>query len=493
MKVAIIEPKRKRWDQERDEFWEFGYISRAFMVHHKKRFSAFSMSLVVLASLFPPDVEVRVIDEYVEPIDFSEFFDLVLVTFFTLGATRAYEIGDAFRKEGVKVVFGGVHASMLPEEAIRHADAVAIGEGETLIPEIIQDYRRGDLKKYYRASERPDLKHTPTPRWDLLKIDCYHNPTTQTSRGCPFKCEFCTVSAYFGKNYRYRPIPRVIEDIKTIKKLWKKDTFVMIADDDVTANKIRAKELFRAITPLGIKWMGQGSLAMAKDDELLDLMAESGGTRMIIGFESISPDALRQMHKNPANVVERYADNIRTIQSHGVAIIGSFVVGFDDDDDSVFERTADFIIDNHVAIPQFLVLTPFPGTRLFDRLSREKRILHTDWTRYTTSTVCFKPKKMSENTLQRGYYNALQRIFSYQGILKRLGGLWSLWDENSVGSVKEKIDTLILNMNFRDAAYRFPQCIELEMEKETQAKNELRRRMRELLASRRSKELVARN
>ncbi|MCK4351774.1 radical SAM protein [candidate division WOR-3 bacterium] len=487
MKVAIIEPRRKRWDEKRAELWEFAYITRAFS-HYRKKYSGFSLSLAILASLIPSDIELKIIDENVESIDFSEFFDLVIVTFFTIGATRAYEIGDAFRKKGIKVVFGGVHASMMPEEAILHADAVAIGEAEVLIPEIIEDCHHGHLKKFYRTPERPELENTPVPRWDLLKIDCYHNPTTQTMRGCPFDCEFCTVRAFWGKRYRYKPIPKVVEEIKILKRLFdKKDTFIMIADDDITANKMRAKDLFKAFIPLGIKWMGQGSLSMAKDDELLELMVRSGGTRMIIGFESISPIALREMHKNPANIVEEYAENVRKIQSYGVAVIGSFVVGFDDDDESVFERTANFIIENHIAIPQFLLLTPFPGTKLFERLSKEKRILHRDWTRYTTSTVCFKPKKMSVDTLQNGYYNALQRIFSYEGILNRLEGLWSLWDKSSVvPSIKEKIDTLVLNSNFRDVAYGFPHCINLDIEKETKAKRKLRGYFRELLRTRKN-------
>ncbi|MCU0284955.1 MAG: B12-binding domain-containing radical SAM protein [Acidobacteria bacterium] len=486
MKVAIIEPKRKRWDPNRDEFWEFGYISRSFAVHHSKRFSAFSLSLVILASLFPRDVEVKIIDEYVEAIDFDEFYDLVLVTFFTLGATRAYEIGDQFKQKGVKVIFGGIHSSMLPEEAIQHADTIVIGEAEEIMQNIIEDYRQGSLKQFYQAPRKPSLENTPIPRWDMLKYERYHNPTMQTARGCPYSCEFCTVRAYFGSKYRYKSIEQAVEEVKVIKGLWKKDTFLMISDDDVTANRIRAKSLFRAITPLDIKWMSQGSLAMAKDEELLDLMAKSGGTRMIIGFESISPAALEQMHKNPANVAQQYGENIRIIQSHGVAIIGSFVVGFDDDDDSVFERTANFIIKNHVAIPQFLILTPFPGTSLYKRLTEEGRILHRDWTQYTTSTVCFKPKKMSAETLQDGYYNALQRIFSYQGVLERMEGLWALWDEKSeVTTVKEKVDTLVLNLNFRDAAYRFPNRIELDNEKEAEAYQKIRQHLKKLLQSRR--------
>jgi radical SAM superfamily enzyme YgiQ (UPF0313 family) len=493
MKVAIIEPKRKRWDPNRDEFWEFGYISRSFAVHHTKRFSAFSLSLVILASLFPSDVEVKIIDEYVEPIDFDEFFDLVLVSFFTLGATRAYDIGDTFKKKGVKVIFGGIHASMLPEEAIQHADSVAIGEAEEIMSDIIEDFRKNSLKRIYKAEIKPNIQNTQIPRWDKLKIDRYHNPTTQTSRGCPFKCEFCTVGAYFGTKYRYKTIEKSIEEIKVIKKLWPKDTFIMISDDDITANKKRAKNLFSAIEPLEIKWMGQGSLTMAKDDELLDIMARSGGTRIIIGFESISESALKQMNKNPANVVKEYSTNIKKIQSHGIATIGSFVMGFDDDDESVFERTAEFIIKSHVAIPQFLILTPFPGTKLYERLNKEGRILHHDWTKYTTSTVCFKPNKMSAETLQNSYYRALQRIFSYQGVLERMEGLWALWDEKSkITTIKEKIDTLVLNMNFREAAYRFPNCIELDLKSEEDAKAKLKEHMRNLLKIRGDKKRAMR-
>jgi len=492
MKIMIVSPRRERFEQGRMEFWEFGFMTKAAGMGTRK-FSGTPLALPIIASLIPDadDIELTLIDENVEEIDFNTDVDAVILTFFTTAATRGYQIADQFREKNAKVIIGGCHASMLPEEAKAHANSVAVGEAEALIPKIISDLRKGDLKQYYKVeeSERPSLENQPIPDWNRLKLDLYFNPTIQTMRGCPMRCEFCTVRIHWGPKYRYKPVEKVVAEVKALKEKFGRNTFFMIVDDDVAANRSRSKELFKALIPLDIQWMSQGSMAMAKDEEYLDLMTKSGGTRIIMGFESISEKNLKEMRKNPANKAAEFCKNIKKIQSYGVALIGAFVFGFDGDDSTCFDNTANFIIENHIALPQLFALTPFPGTALFERLSKEGRILSRDWKKYTGSTVMFVPKNLSPGELEEGYYYTIQKVYSYKALWTRLTGLWDLWDKyakrSEVVLLKEKIDVLLLNENFRAVANSYPICYKVDQDEERYYKKELQKCLK-LFLNRRS-------
>ncbi|MGV7929755.1 MAG: B12-binding domain-containing radical SAM protein [Spirochaetota bacterium] len=489
MKITVISPKREIFQKGRMEFWEFGFMATTAGLGRRK-YSGTPLAIPILVSLIPEEFEIAVFDENIEEIDFDQKTNLVLLTFFTTSATRGYKIADIYREKKVKVIIGGCHASMTPIETSMHADAVAIGEAETLLPKILDDFKLDRLQKIYRVdeSERPNLDSLPIPHFNSLKLDSYFNPTIQTMRGCPMKCEFCTVRVHWGAKYRYKPIQKVVEEIEILKKQFGRNTFIMITDDDIAANSIRSKSLFQALIPLNIQWMSQGSIAMAKDDEYLELMVKSGGTRIIMGFESISADNLKEMKKNPANKLADYSLDVKKIQSYGVAIIGAFVFGFDGDDKNCFDATADFIIDNNIALPQLFSLTPFPGTALTKRLEKENRILSKDWKLYTGSTVMFMPKLMSPQELEDGYYYAIQKVYSYKNIWKRLTNLWELWDNNAQRDehilVKEKIDVLLLNENFRACAYSYRKSYNTDEDVENYYKRELRKSLSVFLKKR---------
>ena len=476
------------FESGRMEFWEFGFMANT--VGHGRKYSGTPLAIPILASLIPERYEIEVIDENVSEINFDNHSDLVLLTFFTTSATRGYKIGDIYRSKNITVVIGGCHASMEPDETSNHCDAVAIGEAEALLPIILSDFEKGQLKPFYTVSEneRPSLNNQPAPRFSALKLDNYFNPTIQTMRGCPMGCEFCTVRVHWGAKYRYKPIKNVVDEIRQLKQKFKRNTFIMIVDDDIAANLKRSKELFKALIPLKIQWMSQGAMAMAKDDEYLDLMVKSGGTRIIMGFESISAENLKNMKKNPANKLKDYTFNIQKIQSFGVGIIGAFVFGFDGDDITCFDNTAEFIIQNKIALPQLFCLTPFPGTILTKRLEEENRILSKDWKYYTGSSVQFRPKLMSVQELEEGYYHIIQKVYSYKNIWKRLAGLWGLWDNNAQREehvlVKEKIDILLLNENFRACAYSYTKCYDADINEEKHYKNELQKKLRLFLKQR---------
>jgi len=263
MKITIISPKKEIFEDKRMEFWEFGFMATTAGLGSRK-YSGTPLAIPILASLIPGQYDIEAIDENIEEINFDNKTDLVLLTFFTTSATRGYKIADIYRGKNVKVVIGGCHASMESGETSIHADAVAIGEAEVLLPRILHDFNNGRLQKFYRVEEeeRPSLDNQPIPRFNCLKLKNYFNPTIQTMRGCPMGCEFCTVRVHWGAKYRYKPIKKVVQEINELKSQFGRNTFIMIVDDDIAANRERSKELFRALIPLKIQWMSQGSMAM---------------------------------------------------------------------------------------------------------------------------------------------------------------------------------------------------------------------------------------
>lgn len=367
----------------------------------------------MLAGLTPADVDVRLIDENVEVTDTNAPADWVAITCMTASAPRAYEIADGFRERGIPVVMGGIHPTVMPEEASAHADAVVVGEAEPIWQEIIRDLAGDRLKPRYENFGLADLKGMPLPRRDLLRGERYLTTNVvQTARGCPNGCSFCSVSSVFGTRYRFRPIPEIIEEVRPLKG------WVGFVDDNIVGSPRRAKELFEALIPLKIRWVGQGDLSMARDPELMSLAVRSGCQAMFVGLESVSQENLRAVSKRP-NIGTDMSDAIRKIHRAGIEIIGSFVLGLDGDDTEVFKRTAEFAKRHKLAAAQFSVLTPFPGTAVHRELERDGRIADHDWSHYTMSNVVFTPRNMTARELQEGQKATYRSFYSIQSIARR--------------------------------------------------------------------------
>lgn len=373
------------------------------------------LTLPLLAALTPAEFEVAAIDENVEPVDFDREVDLVAITALTPTAPRAYEIADEFRRRGRKVVLGGVHPSLMINEAAAHADTVVVGEAEDSWPKLLEDLRNGGIKPVYESSNKMELAGLPTPRRDIMREDAYLKiPKVETSRGCPFRCSFCSTTVFYGSRMRYRPVEEVVAEVKDAQH-----RFVFFTDNNITANKKYAKRLFKALAPLKIYWLSQGSLDMADDDELMDLAQESGCVGMLVGFESLSEENITEMGKNASNQVADYERKIRIFHKHKIGLIGCFVFGFDGDDEAVFKKTVKFIKRHNIETPQFTVLTPFPGTALRDQMEAEGRILHSDWKKYDVGNVVFQPKMMTPEELQAGYNWACEQVYSKWAVFRR--------------------------------------------------------------------------
>jgi radical SAM superfamily enzyme YgiQ (UPF0313 family) len=378
------------------------------------------LGLTLLASFFPENYEVKIVNEVIQEVDFGADVDLIGITGLTCVINRAYAIADRFRERGVKVILGGVHPSLLPEEAKGHADAVFIGEAEGLFDKFLSDFENGDLKPFYVNRDWRELRGMPVPRRDLLsKRHKAFFKVIETTRGCPNRCEFCSVPTINGHRYRKRPLEEIDKELSSIIR--KKGEYIFLADDNVTAAKDYALGLFEIFNRYGVRWMGFTTLQIAEDDTLLKKAQESGCVSLFIGFESLLQENLDHVSKRFVHTSE-LTNLIRKIQSHHIGIHGSFIFGFDGDDTTIFKKTVEFVQKNNVDLPTFSVLTPFPGTPLRKRLEEEGRIIDNNWSHYDMSHVVFKPKRMSVQELQDGYLWAQKYTCAPRSILKRL--LW---------------------------------------------------------------------
>ncbi len=422
MKIALIIPMNSA-DKEKS-FYDFKFYS-TFLLSNK--YISYLLAIPVLISLTPDRHEIRVFDENLDDIDYSWDADLVGISVRTLFADRAYAISEKYRKRGVRTVLGGIHPSMCPEESARHCDSVVIGEAESTWPGLLEDAEKGQLKKLYKAETRVDLSKYPSPSRKPLSRNRYLSEIVQTTKGCPFACSFCSVHAFDGQKIRHRTVEQVIQELSfllTSKSGYKKKNAIFFADDNIIADKRYARDLFAALKPLNVNWMCQASINISKEDELLESMRDSGCGAVFIGFESLSGDNMKIMNKR-LNQKFSFVEAIEKIQSYGILVHSSFILGFDYDTPDCFDELIQFIKESNLLMPLINIMTPFPGTVLFDQLDGEGRILHKDWSRYDTKHVVFKPLRMSPEELVEGYRKVARAVYSFDSILEKLHYYWA--------------------------------------------------------------------
>lgn len=374
------------------------------------------LNLFTIAALTPKDIEIKIIDEEVAPFDLIEEADLVGITSMSATSFRAYEIADHFKNKNIPVVMGGMHASIMPDEALEHVNTVVIGEAENTWSAMIKDFQNNNLKKIYKCNEFPSLENLPHPRRDLVNHKNYFVfNTIQTGRGCPYACEFCSVSQFFGKIYRFRPVEDIVEEVKKLKQYGKIFGFI---DDNIIGNVPRAKKLFKALIPLKIYWGSQATISIGQDEELLYLAKKSGCNFLYIGFESVSKAALSESNKN-FNHPEEYKRLVKNIHKYKIPILGSFVAGFDSDTPETIRDTVEFAIDSQVDMALFHRLVPLPGTGFFKKMDEAGRIKTKDWSKYWGHTV-YKTRGMSEEELTKQLKWAEREFYSLKSIIKRI-------------------------------------------------------------------------
>lgn len=379
-----------------------------------------SLSLAALAAVTPSHWQVALVDENIEKLDLNADADLVALTAMTPLAPRAYEIADSFRSRGISVVMGGYHASNLPDEALEHVDAVVVGEGELSWPRLLADFEQGTLQRIYRADGLIDTGLIPIPDRRIYDGKRYlFTNTLQTTRGCPFDCEFCSVTAYYGRKYRKRPVASVLAELAELRK---KNSFLFFVDDNIVGDRAYARELFTGMTGMGFKWLSHAPIDFARDGELIALAGQSGCVGMFVGFESLNDDNLAAM-KKVTNQGRSYLDDARIFRDNGIGILGSFVLGYDGDTPAVFETTLRFCEEARLEAAIFPVLTPFPGTRVRERLEQEGRIISNDWRDYDMDHVVFRPKGMGVEELQKGCDELNRSFYSFSSMWRRIAKL----------------------------------------------------------------------
>jgi radical SAM superfamily enzyme YgiQ (UPF0313 family) len=378
------------------------------------------LSLLTIAGLTPPDRwEIMVRDEHVESSEVDGHIDLLGIQTYISSSARAYELADRWRRRGAKVVLGGLHPTSLPGEAAPHADAVCIGPAETVWGRIIDDFERGQLKKTYRGRCEGSAALVPIPRRDLMNPRGYLiRHTMVTSRGCPHSCDFCYKTSFWGpRYYEPRPPAELERELATVD-----DRLVFFLDDNLLANRRHARALFEVLRGSGIVWQAAASLDVVGDSRYLDEAYEAGCRSLFVGFESLSPENMRHNNKS-VNASADYAAACRRFHDAGIMINGSFVFGFDCDGPDVFDRTVEFAVENKILTATFHVLTPLPGTRAFDRLAADGRLLHRNWAYYDTDHAVFRPRQMTPERLEAGHKQANRDFLTYGSILRRSWGV----------------------------------------------------------------------
>lgn len=385
-----------------------------------------SLGLLYLAACTPAGHELRYFEADRDGSEPAEVYDcdLVAISTFSAQVYEAYAIAGRLRAAGVKVAMGGLHVTVQPDEALAHADLVFLGEGEQTWPEAVAAVEAGSTQRLWDARSLPptDIRSLPIPRYDLLKDRPYTRFPVQTTRGCPWRCDFCASNVMFNHPYRKRPVADVIRDLHAIQQIQRRP-FVEFADDNTFVDHQWGKELCRELIPLRIKWFTETDISVAENSELLTLMREARCKQVLIGLESPEQSSLDGIELR-ANFKSRYAGDIkqaiRRIQSHGITVNGCFILGLDSQTPSIFEEVYDFAREAELWDVQITVLTPFPGTPLYARLLSEGRILQPGrWDLCTLFDVNFQPKQMTVEQLRRGIYWLAERLYTAAAIQER--------------------------------------------------------------------------
>jgi radical SAM superfamily enzyme YgiQ (UPF0313 family) len=420
-KILFISPARNRGPDE-DFIFKLSFLN-----------------LPYLAGVTPDQYEVEIIDEERNVINFDDDVWLVALTAQTPIAPRAYEVADEFRKRGVKTIMGGVHASTLPDEALVHVDSVIIGEGEFVWLDILADLEKGKLQQRYSSGTTHSLDGLPWPRRDLLNPRHYIPLTLmETTRGCPHHCDFCGVSKFFGHKYRKRPLPEVKAELESMfgggfrhgfSRLLAKmgldmpyfieRRLIYFIDSNFAADKKYAITIMEELKKLDVKWWCHATVDIADDVEFLKKMNDSGCLAVNVGFESLSPENLKSMHKSYA-ARHDYTKAIKAFHDHNIGVMGTFVVGFDGEDSSIFRRVFDFSIDNQLDWSLTFIKTPYPGTTMYNKMEEEGRITVRDWEKYDTLHCVFEPDGMTVLELEDGLRSLWKYTFSLSSIYRRI-------------------------------------------------------------------------
>jgi radical SAM superfamily enzyme YgiQ (UPF0313 family) len=410
LKIALVSPKGPLY-RHRGGIW-------------KKSLRYQPLTLTTLAALIPQEipVDLHLYDEGIADVPLDLEADLIGLTVITGTAARAYELAAHFRRRGITVVLGGPHVTLIPEDAAPHADAVVVGYAEDSWPQLLRDFRSGQLRSRYDQAPDLDLANRPFARRELLPGHRYLTDNVfEATRGCVHNCDFCVVPAAWGRKPLQKPVADVVADIRQhgARKL-------IFVDLNLIADRQYARKLFAALVPIRVQWYGLATVLLAEDRELLELAARSGCKGLLMGLESISPQNLRQNHKG-FNAPEKYVQVVQRLHQHGIALQGCFVFGLDHDGPDVFLKTAEFAVQARIDLPRFAIVTPFPNTALYHRLEAEGRILTKNWELYDGQHAVFRPANLSVEELQQGTEAAWKYAYSFRSIARRIAHSPAPW------------------------------------------------------------------
>lgn len=429
MKIGLLAMSGVRAHDQK--LLELGLTLPGFVERSKVIASLPSLGLLYLAACTPAGHEVHYFEAENGDAAPADLFacDLVAISTFSAQIFEAYGIADRLRRAGVKVAMGGLHVSVLPREALAHADYVVVGEGENVWPAVVEAAARGAEPAVFDAAdfEPVDLAQLPVPRYDLLVGRSYNRYTVQTSRGCPWRCEFCASTVMLQRPYRRRPVDRIVRDIQAIQQ-HDRQPFIEFADDNTFVDKAWGRELCRALIPLQVRWFTETDISVADDTGLLDLLRRAGCRQVLIGLESPSAGPLagiEQRADRKARWAAHYGEAVRAIQAHGITVNGCFILGLDGHTPGIFEEVRTFAEALNLYDVQITLLTPFPGTPLYDRLRREGRLLQPEaWHLCTLFDVNFQPRGMTPQELREGIYRLGEWLYGEAATQRRRRGFF---------------------------------------------------------------------